>query len=282
MAEDYLTLQWDGVPYRLRRETDLGWLRPYGRVFYIFDEQPSGNLCFGVEGRYGRLFIKYAGARTIYYAGRPEDAIFTLQRAMPLYAPPHPALTQLLAHGPAGEGYAAVFRWRDAPMLRGPQGSVRERVRRLQLGRSLKMLDMVFDLHSALAERGYIAVDFQDSNVLIDFARDEAIVCDIDLYRRKPAVNDRGRMQGSARFLSPEEYALGAPLTESTTVYALGALAHEFFGDNMNRAAENWEGPPQLFAVAEKATAERPEDRYPSLRAFVAAWRETVGNIWVR
>lgn len=279
-----LTCQIDGVTFQARQAPQLSWLRPYGSVFYVFDRQTSGNLCFGVEGRYGKLFIKYAGARPMEYAGRPEDAIYTLQQAMPLYQLAHPALTRLLAHGPAGEGYAAIYAWRDAPVLRStpPDFLVRDRVRRLQVGRSLKMLDMVFDLHAALAADGYIAVDFWDGNLLIDFDRDEAIVCDIDLYRKKPAVNDRGRMWGSSRFLSPEEYTLGAPLDESTTVYAMGALAFEFYGDNLNRCWEAWEGPAALYPVAQKATRERREERYPSLRAFLNDWRGAVGRSWLR
>ena len=45
--------QIDGVPYMALEEPDLSWLRPYGTVFRVFDQQNSGNLCFGVEGRFG-------------------------------------------------------------------------------------------------------------------------------------------------------------------------------------------------------------------------------------
>ena len=171
------------------------------------DQQYSGNLCFGVDGPYGKLFIKYAGAQTMNYRGKSAEAMERLKNAMPFYARSHPALIPLLAHGQAGEGYAAIFAWRDASPLR-PQPytpATREAVRRLPLHRSLKMLDMVFDLHTQLAADSIVAVSFHDENVLIDFERDEAVICDIDLYRRKPAVNDRGRMRGTSRFMSPEE-----------------------------------------------------------------------------
>ena len=271
----------DGVAYQARREPDLAWLRAYGRVFCALDRQPSGNLCFGVEGPFGKLFVKYAGADTVNYRGQPADAVRILRAAMPLYALEHPALTRLLAHGPAGEGYAAIFAWRDAPALRpSPRDlSIRALVRRLPPGRSLKMLDMVYDLHAHLAEEGHIAVDFSDSNLLIDFERDEAIVCDIDLYRRKPAVNDRGRMWGSGRFMAPEEYVKGAALEECTTVYSMGALAFEFFGSNQDRRRDLWHGPEALYPVARKATQDEPSARFPSLRAFLNAWREAVGRL---
>lgn len=276
-----ITMQVDGLPCRVRKETDLRWLQRYGRVFRVMDFSTSGNLCFGVEGPYGRLFIKYAGAWTLNGPGRPEEAVRTLREAMPLYGREHPALTRLLAHGAAGDGYAAIFRWAEGQALRTtpPDPKVYERLRHIQPLRALKMLDGVYDLHAALAEDGYIAVDFHDGNLLIDFERDEALVCDIDLYRKKPAVNDRGRMPGSARFMAPEEFTLGAPLNESTTVYAMGALAFAFFGDPEEKGDAGWFGPAPLLPVARKAVAEKPLGRYATLQTFLKAWREAVGRV---
>ena len=275
-----LELSVDGVPYRLMEEADLSWLSAYGRVFWVNDQLFSGNLYFGVDGPYGKLLIKYAGARTVNYRGRPSDAVKCLSGAMPLYERKHPALIRLLASGQAGDGYAAIFAWRDAAPLRSlpSQPSARDQVRRLPLHRSLRMLDMVFDLHAALALDGIVAVNFSDESVWIDLGNSEALVTDIDLYRRKPAVNDRGRMWGSSRFMAPEEYVLGASLDESTTLYNMAALAFAFFGDNANRSRESWVGPSPLFEVATIATKESKADRYPSMRSFLDAWRGAVGR----
>lgn len=271
--------QIDGVPYRAMEEPDLLWLRPYGTVFQVLDRQFSGNLCFGVKGSYGRLFVKYAGARTLNYRGKPENAVFALQSAMPLYDRTHPALIRLLAHGPAGDGYAAIFEWRDALPLRSAYGpSAMDRARRLPLEKSLRMLDMVFDLHGELCQDGIVAVDFHGGNVLIDFERNEALVCDIDLYRRKPAVNDMGRMWGSSHFMAPEEYELNAALDETTTEYNMAALAFAFFGGPENRSKRAWRASEYLWEVAHRAVSESKADRYPSMRAFLDAWREAVGK----
>ena len=140
------------------------------------------------------------------------------------------------------------------------------------------MLDMVFDLHLNLAQDGIVAVDFYDGNVLIDFDRDEALVCDIDLYRRKPAFNDRGRMWGSSRFMAPEEYELGAALDETTTEYNMAALAFLLYGSNGKRERHAWNAPYCLWQVARRAVSESKSDRYPSMRAFLDAWREAVGK----
>lgn len=281
MEEEKLLCQVDGISYQVREEPNLNWLHPYGTVFRVMDQLSSGNLCFGVEGKYGRLFIKYAGAKTVGAHYRPEDAIWTLQNAMPLYERTHPALTRLLAHGTTGEGYAAIFQWAEGETLRAAPGDTRvyQRLRYVRPERALKMLDGVFDLHAALAADGYIAVDFSDGNLLVDLDRDTATVCDIDLYRKKPAVNDRGRMPGSYRFMAPEEFDLNAPLTECTTVYNMGALAFAFFGDVETKDGKSWFGPRALLPVAEKAVSEMPTGRYPSIRAFLKAWREAVGEV---
>ena len=66
--------------------------------------------------------------------------------------------------------------------------------------------------HEHVIQKGYVAVDFYDSSILYDFNQKKTMLCDIDFYRRAPAVNDMGRMWGSSRFMSPEEFELGSPL----------------------------------------------------------------------
>ncbi len=275
-----ITQMLDGLPVHLQHPEDFSWLQKYGRVFHVWDEQMSGNLCFGVEGFYGKLFIKYAGARPLRFQGDAAEAALQLYRAMPLYERKHPALVELLAHGPVGNGYAAVFAWQEGIPLKGPRGEDnRIFLRKMNLWQILSMLDGVYDLHQQLAQEGYIAVDFYDGNLVADAATGVMRVCDIDLYRKKPAVNDRGRMQGSSRFMSPEEFQLGAALTESTTVFNLGALAFEMFGDNLDRSRRSWTGPKELFPVAEQATQPDPMKRYATVRAFLAAWRRAVKTL---
>ena len=62
-----------GVPFSVREYTDISWPAPYGRVEKVWDSLISGNLVFRVNGPYGRMKVKYAGARTVNYGGRPEE-----------------------------------------------------------------------------------------------------------------------------------------------------------------------------------------------------------------
>ena len=279
--EGSLTFSLDGLPLQLRWYTDLHWLQGYGRVFRVMDQLPSGNLCFGVEGPYGKLFVKYAGARTMRYGGKPQDAIRWLQRSAQLYrAHAHPALIPMLTCGPAGDGFVTVFPWREAQPLRPdpPSDAARRQLDRLPLTDTLKMLDEIYDLQDMLAVENLIAVDFTDEHVLLDFAHAKAWVCDIDLYKEKPAFNTRGRMPGSPRFLAPEEYVMGEALGEDTTVYKLGALAFAFFGDPGDRSIHAWKGPEKLHAVAWQAVQEDRKKRMQTVRAFLTAWRNAVSE----
>ncbi len=42
--------------------------------------------------------------------------------------------------------------------------------------------------------------------------------CDIDLYSKKPYVNKMGRLWGSSRFMSPEEFELNAMIIENKCI----------------------------------------------------------------
>lgn len=57
----------------------------YGRVFKVFDDQDSGNICFGTEKDGQRYFVKFAGAPTEQYNGKASDAVKRLQSSLPVY-----------------------------------------------------------------------------------------------------------------------------------------------------------------------------------------------------
>ena len=278
----------DGVQFGLRAEHDLSWLHEYGRVFAVFDQQDSGNICFGVDDGTTRRFIKYAGAPTLYYDGGPGDAIYRLQQAISIYeAIQHPNLIKLLDHFALPGGYAAIFEWVDGDCLHAhwnfqhypkythPQ-SPNVRFAALPLEAKLECLASIYSLHQRVTKAGYVAIDFYDGSVMYDFATGHTTICDIDLYKKAPYTNEMGRLWGSSRFMSPEEYVLGAQIDEVTNVFTMGALAFEFLGNNRERTLAEWHAPRALFEVASQATSANRVERYPSIAAFCAAWDEAV------
>lgn len=265
-----------GLPVSLAAPFDFSFLGRYGRPFCVFDGQSSGNISFGMQSEtYGKLLVKFAGAETINSRYAPEDAVQALKNAAYLYDTlRHPALVKLAGQGEVAGGYALIFRWAEGENLY--QTEARNRLRHQPLIVKLQMLDRVFDFHLHCARTGYTAVDFYDGSLLADFATGRITVCDIDLYRPTPAVNNVGRMPGSARFLSPEEYELGAPLDSVTMQYTMGALAFCFLSRDGSRLFDQWTADPILFEIASRATQPDRAQRYPSMGAFLTAWRDGI------
>ena len=242
MSTDIITIPLDNITVRLREYHDFCFLKQLGEAFCVFDEQDSGNICFGVASGTEKLFIKYAGAKTIDYSGNPEDAVDRLKQAMPLYhALRHPDLSELREHFAVNAGYAAVFTWFPGECLHAHWAftpaekyhhpdSPSYRHKQLPLARRLDSLETIFTFHEHVARQGYVAIDFYDGSILYDFARHATKICDIDVYARLPYTNTMGRMWGSTRFMSPEEFEPGAAIDEVTNVFTMGATAFALLG----------------------------------------------------
>jgi len=277
-------IQWtDGVPYRLREPFDFGFLAEYGKVFKVYDDQDSGNICFGLEKDGKRCFLKFAGAPTARSGISAEEAINNLKPTAQIYRDlAHPNLIRLIDAGEMGGGYGMVFEWTNAVSLGRMYPAQRKRFLELPAEKRIQVFRDAVRFHSHVAEKGYAAVDFYDSTVMYDIEADRTVFCDIDFYQKAPFVNSMGRMWGSARFMSPEEFTLGAVIDETTNVYAVGALAFSLFAD-CSREAADWTLSPALYAVAKKATADDRNERYAThaelLEAWDAAMQEETGRV---
>lgn len=100
-------------------------------------------------------------------------------------------------------------------------------------------------------------------------------ICDIDFYAKTSYVNTMGRMWGSSRFMSPEEFQLGAVIDEVANVYTMGAFAFALFADR-NRTEENWPLSPKLFTVAKRAISDERSERQQSVGELMEEWRGTI------
>lgn len=276
MAEKEADIIWqelDGVPFRLKAPFDFSFLASWGKVFKVFDDQDSGNICFGTERAGRRFFLKFAGAPAARYEGSPADAVGRLKAAVPVYRSlAHPNLIQLADAFETGGGYLAVFCWTDGICMGKQYPEAREKFLTLPAEKRLGVFDAILDFHICAAAKGYVAVDFYDGSILYDFEQEKTVLCDIDFYQKAPFVNTMGRMWGSARFMSPEEFTQGAAIDEATNVFTMGATAFALFGGELDRSRELWTLGEGRYAAAFKAVSEKREERYPSIQAFKAAW----------
>ncbi|MBO4887133.1 MAG: hypothetical protein J5589_02310 [Firmicutes bacterium] len=292
----------DGIEYRLKVPRDLTFIRKYGTVFTVIDETGSGCICFGVGQNDQRFFIKIAGADTIEGEVSPEEAVLDLKRAVGLYtALTHPSLIRLVEHYPKDDLYVAVFEWVEGEGLfdhwnfekyeRLGIRSPNERFKALPAEKKIAAALDILSFFENVAAKGYRACDFYDGSLIYDFDRDRLMICDIDLFRPAPVINETGEdYWGTKRLKAPEEYQKGAVIDEATNVFTLGALFFDFFGkyteDQIRlRYKENafspcrpeqWTLSGDVYRVLLKATMPDREKRYQSIREFAEDFRAAV------
>ena len=135
-------------------------------------------------------------------------------------------------------------------------------------------------LRSTLTQKqGYVAIDFYEGSILYDFGNRKTIICDIDFYAKAPYINKMGRLWGSSRFMSPEEFQLGANIDEITNVYTMGAAAFALFSNERERRIEKWMLSKKLFDVAKRAVSDDRSQRQQSMEELIAEWRALRFNL---
>ena len=263
----------DGIPFKLKSPFDFSFLSEYGRVFKVFDDQDSGNICFGTEKDGQRYFIKFAGAPTEQYNGDPADAIVRLKATLPVYSDlKHKNLIELVEAKDIGGGFAMVFKWADGDCMGRMYPAQHKKFMALPAQDKLNVFADILDFFEYIASQNYVAIDFYDGSIMYDFECGKTTICDIDFFRKQPCINDMGRMWGSSLFQSPEEYQLGAVIDEITNVYTIGATAFALFGE-YNRTRDKWQLSDELFEVAAKAVSDDRTKRQQSIRQFIDEWR---------
>lgn len=281
----------NGTAVELGRPADLSFLRDYGEVFAVFDQNDSGNVSFGVRNGEERYFLKVAGLATARGAVSPQEAVENLRRAETVYRDlAHPHLVQLRETGAKGDLFWLVFSWQEGECLydhwnfhryqREGLPSPRERFQSLPAGEKLAALAPVIDFLAQAGEGGYAAVDFYDGSLLYDFSQKRMTVCDVDFFRKLPFSNQVGeRYWGSTRLKAPEEYRLGALLFHLFGRY----LPQELEAMRENRAffpcpRERWQMGEHSYQVAKQAASPAPGDRFPTVRRMEAAWKEALAR----
>lgn len=195
-------------------------------MFKVYDDQDSGNICFGIENKDRKIFVKFAGAQTAEYNGDVFGAIQRLKATVPIYQSiKQKSLIKYITSEEIGRGFAMIFEWADGECM----------------GR------------------------------MYDTSRKVVAICDIDFFRKSPTVNDMGRMWGSSRFMSPEEYKYGEKIDEISNVFMIGKMGFSILTDS-DLNFEHYPLSLESFHALEKATNPNRCERYASITEFKKHW----------
>ena len=280
--KDFYVQKMDGIPYKLKEPFDFSFLKKYGKVFTIFDDQDSGNICFGVQQEKEKYFIKFAGAPTSRKTIGKKEAIANLKVTETIYKDlAHPSLIKLIDTEEMQDGYAMRFQWEDGDCFGRMYPESHARFQRLPIEHKLGVFSDILSFHAFAAEKGYVAIDFYDGSLMYYAEKKKTIICDIDLYAKKPYINQMGRLWGSARYMSPEEFQLGAAIDEVSNVYAMGAMAFSLFGGTWRDDTKSWSKDisewrlnEKMFSVVLKAVSPERKKRQQSINELIRQWHQ--------
>jgi serine/threonine-protein kinase len=257
----------------------IDFLRSLGVVFAEFSRtQDSGNISYGVRIGDDRYFVKTAGnLEDKPYLDHAERTAL-LRHAIRFYGNvSHPIVPPLLHVTESAHGPMLVYPWCDGELLgvsraeRDDPASSFQRFRALPIETIIRCLSSLYDFHARIARDGWIAGDFYDGCLLYDFDAGRLHLIDLDMYQDAPFTNTMGRMFGSDRFMAPEEYELGAPIDERTTVFTMGRTALVFLSDG-TLSPEAFRGLRELFEVVARACEPDRERRWKTMGAYWEVW----------
>ncbi|HEY1333969.1 MAG TPA: serine/threonine-protein kinase, partial [Myxococcaceae bacterium] len=184
-----------------------------------------------------------------------EDAEQMLRReAEVLAALEHPGVVPIHAVGTLPDG-RAFYAMKRVTGTRLDAASVRAAPLNERLRTFLKLAESVAFAHA----QGIVHRDLKPQNVMLG-PFGEVLVMDWGLARRTAGGDgDGGHAVGTPGFMAPEQ-AARAPGDPRADVYSLGAILRFLLeSEGSDRA------PPAVRAIAGRAMAESPADRYPDV-----------------
>ena len=257
-------------------DTDIeAYLKQIGEITYWFPEHDSRCQSFRAVVDSQHWFVKY---------GNTPQTITWLKQAVSFHAAvEHEALPRLYNAFTTPDGFTLVYNWVDGEGLRPERelsdGEIhpRDRFCALPAAEIIAALNVIYDVHVLIENRGFIAEDFYDGCIIYDFKKKQIHLYDFDHYHPAPFINDRGRLYGSSRFMAPEEFQKGAHIDERTNVFMLGRVAFVLLA-NSSDSRNDWKGSEVMWQVAKKATNTDKQLRYQSVQAFVSAWHAAIAT----
>jgi serine/threonine-protein kinase len=263
--------------YELRKRLDKG---DRNRVFEAYDHRHGWEVAIKVLN--------------LAAASGQERALRFKQEAQILGGLNHPHIVRFLDYATEGELNYIVM-----PLLRG--GTLRDRMPQDvgNLPRAVTTLRQVASALDYLHSKNVIHRDLKASNVMFDDDGNSYLV-DFGIAKMtnmNAALTMVGQLIGTPAYMAPEQW-LGVELTPASDQYALGTLAFQMLTGQLPFDAPNTPGlmykhvydpppavtslrpelPGSLNPVFTRVLAKKPDERYPSTRAFVEALEGLAGD----
>jgi serine/threonine-protein kinase len=202
----------------------------------------------------------------------------------------HPNIVAVFDYGETNDLAYIVMEFVDGPSLK----MLLDREERFALADTVRVMDDLLVGLQFSHERGVVHRDIKPANVMLTNAG-QAKIADFGIARiESSSMTQAGTLLGTPAYMSPEQF-MGQTVDARTDIYSSGVLLYllltgerPFEGgmSSIMHKALNTEpsapsllsvtAPPSLDAVVRRAMAKRPEDRFPSARAFAEAIRAAV------
>ncbi|MCD5003082.1 serine/threonine protein kinase [Enterococcus saccharolyticus] len=314
MKYPIITQKINNVTFQLKEEANLSILAQFGEVFCVFDQNDSGNISFGVQNKENkRFFVKIAGLQTCNMTIDKHTAIKLLKESVDNY---YQLADKQLINIVDSFSYdnlflvvfdlfLVVFDWFEGDCLfdhwnfdfyeAHPEiASPNERFRNLSIEEKIDFSNKVLNFLELVDNERYVTIDFYDSSIIYNFDTNDFKICDIDLFKRMPMLNEIGEnFWGSKRMKSPEEYSLGSSIDSRTNVFKVGAFFMNLFGSFTTTQyskmythnqfipidVENFSLSYSFYELLFKAVQLEPDKRYQSITELKKEWLRIQENI---
>jgi serine/threonine-protein kinase len=222
-----------------------------------------------------------------------EDALARFRReAQAAGRLTHPNIVAVFDYGETTDLAYIVMEFVDGPPLK----TLLDKNERFALSDAVRVMQ---DLLAGLQfshERGVVHRDIKPANVMLTSAG-QAKIADFGIARiESSSMTQAGTLLGTPAYMSPEQF-MGQVVDARTDIYSAGALLYQLltgerpFDGSMSaimHKALNTEppapsqlsvtAPPSFDPVVRRAMAKRPEDRFPSAKAFAEAMQTALAS----
>jgi len=208
----------------------------------------------------------------------------------------HPNIIPIYRVSPGGRLFWYAMKYLEGHSL----SDLLQRERRLSLQRAIAILEPVASALDYAHRRNVIHRDIKPANIMLD-DEDRVVITDFGIAKQltTAGLTASGSAIGTPYYMSPEQCTAVKALSGAADQYSVGVMTYQmlsgalpFEGDSVMEILQKQcsAAPPPLevlrpglprhvYAAVEKAMAKKPEQRFPSVKAFVTAVKQLSADV---